>query len=137
MRALWISIAASMVLGCATNATVRDAPQGAGFERSFARDRVAVYRATELALADSGYEVVERFPRGSAWVLVAERGVRWQSWGDEARVTVEPAASGRTVVRIVQEPRLATNVLASEDFTTDATGDGPELYERIAARLAR
>lgn len=140
MKYLTLSrLAASLVLcgltGCATVSTMRAAPPQEGVSRTFVAEasdveqtvRQIIARNQRLEFVDS-QQIDQR-----SWVIIAKEGMSAFSWGTLVRIFIEQINDTETTVRVVTKRRLATNITAKGDYSSEILGFIPaELQKREA-----
>ncbi len=74
IRPQWLLLVAGVVLGCATTGGMRNAPEAAGSQRSFAANYDAVLEASREAVVEAGL-TIEQVDKVSEtkWVIVAKK----------------------------------------------------------------
>ena len=112
LRHPWIPLLSLLPLSaCATTHTLLVAPLDAGHERVYPDSLATVVEETNGTLQQVGL-VVDRTvrPDSQTYMIIAQNGVSWLSYGELVRVLARPLPSGETAVRVYTVPRFATNV---------------------------
>ena len=98
------TVAAAIVVGCASVDTVKDA-RGQGVKRVFRQSADTVYAAALTVVAKRKLEIVEQ--NRAAGRLVLSNGASWSSLGEHIAVFVSPTKDRVTSVEIVSKPVLS------------------------------
>jgi len=111
-------LSAIALSGCATVGSMRSASIQEGISRTFQADRAAVVRATQQSFVQMGLKLKEQYQYDdSTTVIIASEGINAVSWGVLVRVVIQELEDSETVVRVTTKRRLATNILAEDDFS--------------------
>lgn len=102
------------VSGCASSATVQNAPADAGEARSFDASYDQVKQASLAALTALKMPPTRTEEKDSGLVLLVARAPHGMSWGEVGRITVEKSTTPPTTVRVVYDKRLAVQAIGAE-----------------------
>lgn len=68
-----------------------------------------------------------------SWIIIAEEGMSLMSYGTFVRVSIEQTSDSETTVHVLTKKRLATNITAKGDYSSEILGYIPlELQKRAA-----
>ena len=106
-----------ILAGCASTASMKQAPLDQGTQREYSGSYTTVLRAARDAVSNSGL-AIDSFDEvnDSTAVIVAKKGSSAWSWGELVRVVVQKSTGDRVVVRVTSRRKLATNVTARGDY---------------------
>jgi hypothetical protein len=113
------SLAAGLALafvvgGCASSATVQNAPADAGEARSFNATYEQVKQASLDALTAIKMPPRKTEEKANGLVLLVARSPHGMSWGEVGRITVEKSTTPPTTVRVVYDKRLAVQAIGAQ-----------------------
>jgi len=104
----------ALLLGCASVATVRDAPTSAGEERIFDAPFERMDDVVAAALPLLGLENIDRqLDDSGAAVFVGTHGVTPASWGEVVRVIVTEVAVTRSSVNVYWRSKFRDGAITS------------------------
>lgn len=110
----------SLLFGCATTSSVKNAPLSKGVSRTYEADFDEVVKATRDAMTDAGLEIEEAYEADKqTFVIIGKTGASGFSWGEYARSVVVERGNGNTMVRVLTKKKLATNVTAEGDYSDE------------------
>lgn len=121
----------ALLSACAGTSTVRDAPLGAGTERSFDAHYDAVAAATLDAVRSLNVSITGTEDKPEGLVILVAKPVSPMSWGEVGRVTVVPSDGPNTSVRVYWEKRSRMQVTG-----TSESEFAERLYASIYQNLA-
>jgi len=114
---------------CATMGGLRDQPLTAGVPRVFPAPLDRTVEAARQAMSGAGIDLREQWhPSPDSWMLLGEKGMSLWSYGELVRVVAQRTDSAQTGVYVITQRRLATNIVAEEDWSV-------ALFDRMAATL--
>lgn len=103
---------------CATTGGLKSEPLDAGTSQTYSAPLNRVVSAAREAVSQAGFQIDDVVhPNDSTWVVIGKRGAGFFSYGQLVRAVVQPATGGQTVVRIVTQRRLATEITAKGDYS--------------------
>ena len=108
---------------------MRTEPLDRGVSRESSGDYPPVVKAAQTAITSAGL-AVDSFdqPNDATAVIIAKKGPSAFSWGELVRVVVTSAGPEKTSIWVLSKRRLATNVTAKGDYSTN-------IFENIALTL--
>jgi hypothetical protein len=127
-----LSIAVLGLIGCATMATVEDAPLNEGVSRVFPASYQAVSRATRQSLPRLSVTIKRSYERPNGLVILVDKWIRSFSWGEVGRVFIEKSSGPSTKVYVRWEKRSQLQITG-----TSASDFSRQLFRQINAELAR
>jgi len=109
-----------MLLGCASTSTVANAPAESAIPVNIAKPCPAVQEVLEPALIELGFKIdsVQDVDE-CGQTIVARKGMSAFSWGELVRVTLRGNDSQSSVLEVVTKRRLATNITADGDWSSE------------------
>lgn len=111
---------AALLCGCASVGSVRSASLLEGTQLEFEAGFTETCEAARLALQSLGFDLAEQYePTETTWVIIGASGMSLMSYGEYVRVTVEQIEENRTAARVYTKVKVATNVLAKRDYSSD------------------
>ena len=117
---LSLAIGAGCVPGVPVNtvSSIEKESADLGATRNFPEESGSVANAAKSAVTAVGLKLVSAKPSaGGGETIFAQRGATDWSWGEVVRIQVMPF-SGKTSVRILSAPAVASNITA-KNFTED------------------
>ncbi len=121
-----------LLVACATVGGLRSEPLDQGVARRFPVPFDSVVAVLPQAVASAGLGLEESQCTGeSMCMVIGTKGASFGpsgSWGSMARVVVEAAGDDATVVRVLSRRRMAKQVAAKEDYSS-------EILSQIGVRL--
>lgn len=118
-----------IVTACATTSGLKNESLVAGNPRSYDAefDRVLNAARSAVMLADLSIESDQKID-DNRWMIIGTTGMSLFSYGEIVRVVVEKTSEVTTLVRIITKRRLATNITARGDYSS-------EIFNYIAMKL--
>lgn len=127
----FVMLAMVIFAGCATTATIRNAPLSAGNARMYRVDFETLTRFAREAVLETGLGIVqyEVTPDGCAMIIARKDMSAWSS-GELVRVLIEGASDKQSRVTVYTQKVVATQVLAKGDYS-------PDIFSRIDLKISR
>jgi len=106
-----------LLVGCATTGGIRSQPLSAGTARTFSGDFDPILKAARESVVESGL-LIEDVTKMSetSWLIIGKKDASAFSWGELVRVSVEQQSPSVTIVRVLTQRKVATNVSAKGDY---------------------
>lgn len=113
-------LSTSLLFGCATTSSVKNAPLSEGVSKTYEAGFDEVIEATRDAMTDAGLEIEEAYEADDqTFVIIGKTGASGFTWGEYARSVVVEMGNGSTTVRVLTKKKLATNVTAEGDYSDE------------------
>jgi hypothetical protein len=113
-------LSTSLLFGCATTSSVKNAPLSEGVSKTYEAGFNEVIEATRDAMTDAGLEIEEAYEAdGQTFVIIGKTGASGFTWGEYARSVVVERGNASTTVRVLTKKKLATNVTAEGDYSDE------------------
>ena len=106
------------ILGCASTGSMRAKPLDTGTVREFSGDYATILGAARDAVVAAGL-AIDSFDEvnETTAMIIAKKGSSLFSFGELVRVVVQKSTDDRTVVRVISDRKLATNIFARGDYS--------------------
>lgn len=105
---------------CSTTQSIRGAALTNGNERIFNREMTIVLPALRQALTEERVTVtLDSAVDEKTHILIGETPISGFSWGEIIRVVAVKHSDNKTILRVLTERKLATNILANGDYSTN------------------
>lgn len=121
--------------GCATVSNMRTTDLNQGKSQTFQANVNDVVKAVEQIISKTkrlrlvSSEQVD--PR--SWVIIAEESMSLMSYGTLVRVSIAQMSINETTVNVLTKRRLATNITAKGDYSSEILGYIPAELQKGAA----
>lgn len=108
----------SLIAGCATTGSMREAPLSEGVPRIFNAEFNRVLQASQESVVETGLNIEDAYQvNDRTWIIIAKKPTSAWSWGELVRIVVEKNNESKTTVRVLTKRKLATNVTAKGDYS--------------------
>ena len=116
---------------CSTSQSIRGASLSNGIEQTFNREMTVVLPALRQALKEEQMTITfDSTYDEKTHILIGETPVSGFSWGEVIRVVAIKRSDDKTALRVLTERKMATNVLANGDYSTN-------LFFKVGQKLSK
>jgi hypothetical protein len=106
------------ISGCASTASVQNAPLHAGIGRTFNAGFDRTLKAAREAINEAGLSIESTTKVNDAtWMILAKKPGSMWSYGELVRVTVARTNDTSTEVRVYTKKRVSINITAKGDYS--------------------
>lgn len=105
-------------LNCTSVSQLSEKPTTAGVSRTFHAGFNQVLKAARESIIEAGLMIESTSEiNADTYAIIGRRPTNAWSWGEMVRVVVEKQPSSQTIVRVVTERKVKTNITARGDYS--------------------